>query len=173
GTKMSKRDRGSSLMEYLDQGYAPEAVTNYLCLLGWSPKGNREKISMKEVIELFDLPQILRHNARFDLNKLHWLNGEYVREMSDDRFHELAVHSLARVGIDTNQFELEYVKAALDTCKQKIKLFSELPKFGDFYFKDVELDSNTIKQDFPHTVLPHLKSLREALAQLKDFNADS
>ena len=174
GTKMSKRDQGASLMEYLDQGYAPEAVVNYLCLLGWSPKGNREKISMKEVIELFDLPQVLRHNSRFDLNKLHWLNGEYVREMSDDRFHELAVHSLARVGIDTNQFELDYVKAALDTCKQKIKLFSELPKFGDFYFKDeVELDANTIKQDFPATTLPHLKPLREALAQVTDFNADT
>ena len=56
------------------------------------------------MIELFDLPQILRHNARFDLDKLHWLNGEYLREMSDDRFHELAVHALARAGIDTNKY---------------------------------------------------------------------
>jgi glutamyl-tRNA synthetase len=174
GTKMSKRDTGASLMTYLDEGYAPEAVTNYLCLLGWSPKGNREKIAMKEVIELFDLPQILRHNARFDLNKLHWLNGEYVREMSDDRFHELAVHSLVRVGIDTNRFDLEYVKAALDTCKQKIKLFSEVPKFGDFYFKDeVELDPQTLSQDFPVAGLPNLKTLRDALAQLATFDADT
>src|SRR5205085_3178399 len=98
GTKMSKRDKGASLTTYVEEGYAPEAVVNYLCLLGWSPKGNREKVPVKEVIELFDLPQILRHNARFDLNKLHWLNGEYIKEMSADRFHELAVHALARVG---------------------------------------------------------------------------
>ena len=122
GTKMSKRDKGASLMTYQDDGYAPEAVVNYLCLLGWSPKGNREKVQMKEVVELFDLPQILRHNARrqFDLNKLwHWLNGEYIREMSADRFHELAVHALARAGIDTNKFDLSYVKAALDTFKRQ------------------------------------------------------
>ena len=174
GTKMSKRDKGASLMTYLDEGYAPEAVANYLCLLGWSPKGNREMVPMKEVIELFDLPQILRHNARFDLNKLHWLNGEYIREMDADRFHELAVHALARVGINTNSYELEYVKAALDTCKQKVKLFSELPNYGGFYFKDkVEFDPTTVAKDFPPEIMPHLKTLREAFAQLADFDADT
>ncbi len=173
GTKMSKRDKGASLMTYLDEGYAPEAVTNYLCLLGWSPKGNREKVPMKEVIELFDLPQILRHNARFDLNKLHWLNGEYVREMDADRFHELAVHALARVGIDTNAYDLDYVKAALDTCKQKVKLFSEVPAFGGFYFQDqIELPPATIKTDFPAEHKGHLVKLREALSKLDDFTAD-
>jgi glutamyl-tRNA synthetase len=173
GSKMSKRDKGASLMTYLDEGYAPEAVTNYLCLLGWSPKGNREKVPMKEVIELFDLPQILRHNARFDLNKLHWLNGEYVREMDGDRFHELAVHALARVGINTNQYDLDYVKAALDTCKAKIKLFTEVPAFGGFYFQDeIELDPATLKTDFPAENKPHLEKLREALSKLDDFNAD-
>ena len=173
GTKMSKRDQGASLMTYLDEGYAPEAVTNYLCLLGWSPKGNREKIPMKEVIELFDLPQILRHNARFDLNKLHWLNGEYVREMDADRFHELAVHALARVGIDTNRYDLDYVKAALDTCKQKVKLFSEVPAFGGFYFvEEIEFNRATMKTDFAPENLPHLKQLREALSKQDDFNAD-
>lgn len=170
---MSKRDKGASLMTYLDEGYAPEAVTNYLCLLGWSPKGNREKVPMKEVIELFDLPQILRHNARFDLNKLHWLNGEYVREMDADRFHELAVHALARVGINTNQHDLDYVKAALDTCKAKIKLFSEVTTFGGFYFQDeIELDPATVKTDFPEENKPHLEKLREALSKLEDFGAD-
>src|SRR5262245_36822443 len=58
GTKMSKRDQGASLSTYMEEGYAPEAVLNYLCLLGWSPKGNREKIPIQEVIERFDLPQI-------------------------------------------------------------------------------------------------------------------
>src|SRR5258707_786341 len=110
GTKMSKRDKGASLMTYLDEGYAPEAVANYLCLLGWSPKNNREKMSVAEVVEIFDLPQILRHNARFDMAKLDWLNGEYLREMDDDRFYELSIHALARAGIDTNKFDVNYVK---------------------------------------------------------------
>jgi glutamyl-tRNA synthetase len=115
GTKMSKRDKGASLTTYMEEGYAPEAVVNYLSLLGWSPKGNREKMSLSEIVELFDLPQILRHNARFDLAKLNWLNGEYVREMETDRFYELSIHTLAKAGLDTNRFPLQYVKDALDT----------------------------------------------------------
>src|SRR5262249_35659760 len=79
GSKMSKRDTGASLHSYVQEGYTPEAVVNYLSLLGWSPKGNREKMPLPELIALFDLPQILRHNARFDLVKLNWLNGEYIR----------------------------------------------------------------------------------------------
>ncbi|EEF60240.1 glutamate--tRNA ligase [Pedosphaera parvula] len=174
GTKMSKRDKGASLMTYVEEGYAPEAVINYLCLLGWSPKGNREKVPLKEVTELFDLPQILRHNARFDLNKLHWLNGEYIKDMSSDRFHELAVHALARIGIDTNRFDLEYVKAGLDTAKQKVKLFSEVPTFTDFYFKDeVELPAEMIQKDFPPTLKPSLQKLRDVYAQLPSFDPDT
>jgi glutamyl-tRNA synthetase len=174
GTKMSKRDKGASLMTYGEEGYAPEAVVNYLCLLGWSPKGNREKVPTKEVVELFDLPQILRHNARFDLNKLHWLNGEYIKDMSSDRFHELSVHALARVGIDTNKRELGYVKAGLDTAKQKVKLFSEVPTFTDFYFKDeIELPAEMILKDFPASLKPNLKKLRDAYAALPTFDPDT
>src|SRR5258708_2345541 len=136
GTKMSKRDRGASLTTYMDEGYCPEALVNYLALLGWSPKGNREKLALGEIIELFDLPQILRHNARFDLAKLQWLNGEYIREMSDDRFYEQSVHALRRAGLDTNKCGVEYVKAALDTCKGKVKLFNDLPEYAGFYFTD-------------------------------------
>ena len=90
GSKMSKRDRGASLTTYLDEGFLPEAVNNYLCLLGWSPKDNTEKLSLADVVERFDLPQILRHNAKFDFEKLVWLQGEYCRELPDDRFYELS-----------------------------------------------------------------------------------
>src|SRR5580765_1303270 len=63
GTKMSKRDQGASLTSYMEEGFAPEAVVNYLCLLGWSPKDNREVMPVQEVVLMFDLPQVLRHNA--------------------------------------------------------------------------------------------------------------
>jgi len=174
GTKMSKRDQGASLAAYLEQGYAPEAVVNYLCLLGWSPKGNREKVSTPEVIELFDLPQVLRHNARFDLKKLHWLNGDYIREMDKDRFYELGVHALARAGIDTNKHPLAYVKAALDTCRQKIKLFSEITAFADFYFVEaLAYPAESVKNDFTPQHRPPLQRVRDAFAQLETFEARS
>src|SRR5258708_25517550 len=114
GTKMSKRDQGASLTTYMEEGYAPEAIVNYLCLLGWSPKGNREKLPIKEVVELFHLPQILRHNARFDIDKLNWLNAEYVRELPRERFHELSVHALVRAGTDTHKSHLSFFKTSLD-----------------------------------------------------------
>jgi glutamyl-tRNA synthetase len=111
GSKMSKRDRGASLSTYWEEGFLPEAVNNYLCLLGWSPKDNLEKLSLAAVVERFDLPQILRHNAKFDFEKLLWLQGEYCRDLPGDRFYELAVHALAKAGMDTNKFDVTYVKA--------------------------------------------------------------
>lgn len=173
GTKMSKRDKGASLTSYMEEGYAPEAVLNYLCLLGWSPKNNREKLSLSEVVEMFDLPQILRHNARFDLAKLTWLNGEYLREMDTERFYELAVQAMGRSGLDTSHYPVEYVKAALDTCKGKFKLFSELPAYGGFYFKDeVQYDPEAAKRDFTPENQPRLARLREALSRLEPFEPD-
>src|SRR6266568_1413338 len=172
-TKMSKRDKGASLNSYIEEDYSPQAIVNYLSLLGWSPKGNREKIELAEIIELFDLPQILRHNARFDLAKLNWLNGEYMREMSEEKFYELSTRALARAGLDTSRYPLEYVKAALDTCKGKFKLFSELPAYAGFYFKEkMEYDPEAAQRDFTAENKPRLAKLREALAKLEPFDHD-
>jgi len=172
GTKMSKRDQGASLTTYMEEGYAPEAVVNYLCLLGWSPKDDRQKLPIQDVIELFDLPQILRHNARFDMAKLQWLNYEYLREMSDERFYELSVHAFAKAGLDTNRYPLDYVKAALDTCKGKIKVFSDLPGYAGFYFKDeIDYDPEAAKKDFVPENKPRLLKLRDAFAQASPFDA--
>jgi len=173
GTKMSKRDQGASLNSYIEEGYSPQAIVNYLSLLGWSPKGNREKIALAEIIELFDLPQILRHNARFDLAKLNWLNGEYIREMSEEQFYERSIRALARAGLDTSKYPLEYVKAALDTCKGKFKLFGELPAYAGFYFKEkIEYDPEAVQRDFIAENKPRLAKLREALAKLEPFDHD-
>jgi glutamyl-tRNA synthetase len=174
GSKMSKRDHGASLATYLDEGFLPEAVDNYLCLLGWSPKDNLEKMPLAEVIERFDLPQILRHNAKFDFEKLVWLQGEYCRELSGDRFYELAVHAFAKAGVDTNQLDVHYVKAALDTCRGKIKTFSELPAYAEFYFTDaIEYDAESAKKDFVPENKPRLEKLRNAFAHAPAFNAES
>jgi glutamyl-tRNA synthetase len=173
GTKMSKRDRGASLMTYVEEGYLPAALVNYLCLLGWSPKKNREKMALAEVVEAFDLPQILRHNARFDLTKLIWLNGEYVRELGDDRLFELSAEALTRAGLDLNAYPAEYVKAALETCKGKFKLFGELPAYAGFYFKEeVDYDPAAAQKDLTSENKPRLARLREELAKLEPFDAD-
>ena len=174
GSKMSKRDTGASLTTYLDEGFLAEAVNNYLCLLGWSPKDNLEKMPLADVIERFDLPQILRHNAKFDMEKLLWLQGEYCRELAPDRFYELAVHAFAKAGVDTNQFETSYVKAALDTCRGKIKTFSELPAYAGFYFRDeFDYEPEAAKKAFVPENKPRLEKVRDAFAKLPAFDAVS
>lgn len=173
GTKMSKSQHGAALDSYVREGYAPEAVVNYLCLLGWSPKDNREKMSLPEVVERFDLPQILRHNARFDMKKLQWLNGEYIRHMDKERYHELGAHALQKAGVDLAPFPTTYIKAALETCQEKVKLFTEIPPFIDFYFRDVTDYEPDSAKHFTAENKPRLQRLRDAFAKLPAFDAPS
>jgi glutamyl-tRNA synthetase len=172
GAKMSKRDAGASLQTYIDEGCAPEAVVNYLCLLGWSPKGNREKMPLSEIIQLFDLPQILRHNARFDLAKMNWLDGEYLRDLSDDRFRELGIAALHRAGIDLDKYSPEYVAAAVGTCKGKLKRLSEIAAYAGFYFShEIKIDPALAAKEFTPENLARLEKLRAAFAALPSFTA--
>jgi len=172
GSKMSKRDRGASLNTYMEEGYVPAAVVNYLCLLGWSPKDNREKLPIDEVIKRFDLPQILRHNAKFDMDKLEWLAGEYMREVNDADFHARGAEAFKRGGCAVENYSVEYLKAALDTSKGKVKKFSDLPTYAGFYFTDdVKLDPGLMAKDFTPENKPRVQRLRDAFAALGEFNA--
>jgi glutamyl-tRNA synthetase len=174
GSKMSKRDAGASLNTYTEEGFLPEAVCNYLSLLGWSSKDDREKIALPEVVRLFELEKIHRKNAHFDFAKCTWLNGEYVRELPNERFYALASIALARAGFDTTKFPEEYVRAALDTCKGKFRIFSELPAYGGFYFRDdVIYQPEGVSKHFIPENKPHLQALRDAFARLENFDATS
>jgi len=174
GSKMSKRDTGASLNTYIEEGFLPEGVRNYLCLLGWSPKDDREKIALDEVVRLFELEKIHRKNATFDLAKCTWLNGEYTRELPDERFLALAGIALTRVGYDLTKFSDDYVRAALETCKGKFRIFSELPAYGGFYFTDeIAYQPEGLAKHFIPENKPRLQALREAFASLENFDATS
>ncbi|MFN3409460.1 MAG: glutamate--tRNA ligase, partial [Limisphaerales bacterium] len=172
GSKMSKRDQGAIISVYMEEGYAPEAVLNYLCLLGWSPKDNREIMPLAEIIERFDLPGVLRSGAKFDMTKLQWMNWEYIRTMPNERYYDLAVHALGKAGINTNAHDPAYVRAALDTVKEKPKTFSELPGWCDFYFKEeLTYAPEAVERDFVPANKANLARLRDALEQLSSFKA--
>jgi glutamyl-tRNA synthetase len=174
GSKMSKRDQGASLNTYIEGGYLPEAVRNYLCLLGWSPKDNREKLELEEVVRLFELEKVHRKNAAFDLDKCIWLNGEYVRELSDERFQELGRNALQKAGIDLSKFSPDYVQAALETCKGKFKIFSELPAYAGFYFiDDFAYTAEGVAKHFVPETRPNLLAVRQTFAALEKFDAAS
>jgi glutamyl-tRNA synthetase len=128
-------------------------------------------VPLAEVIEMFDLPQVLRHNARFDINKLHWINGEYIKSMTAQRFNTLAADALERRGIPVRNYPPPYIDAALATAKEKVKQFTELPQFTAFYFKEkVELEPGAqLTADDKN----NLQALHHAFAGLETFNVDA
>ena len=172
GTKMSKRDAGARVEYYIRRGFLPAAVRNYLCLLGWSPKDNREKLDIDEIIRIFDLKNIGRSSATFDPDKLQWLNGEYARELSDEKFYELAVARLKLSGVKVDEYPDQYVRAALQTCKGKINTFDELPGYCGFYFTDnFDYDPQSAAKHFTVENKPRLKAVRDSLSSLERFDA--
>src|SRR6266513_2011038 len=147
GSKMSKRDEGARVDYYIRRGFLPEAVRNYLCLLGWSPKDNREKLDIEEVVKLFELAKINRRNAAFDLDKCFWLNGQYIAQMSLDRFIELARPFLEKADIDVS--DKNYLRAALSIVKEKIKLLSDVSECTRYFFiEDYEFDAAAVEKVF-------------------------
>jgi glutamyl-tRNA synthetase len=171
GSKMSKRDVGASVTSYIENGYAPEAVRNYLCLLGWSPKDNREKIEIEEVVQLFDLRKINRRNASFDLDKCNWLNGQYVLQMSLGRFRELSEPFIQKAGIIVS--DGAYLLKVLEIVKEKIKLFKDVPDWIGYFFTeeypfDPELVENTLKTP---GALDRLSRLRDKYAGVENWSA--
>ena len=172
GSKMSKRDEGARVATYIEQGYAPEAVRNYLCLLGWSPKDNREKIDIEEVVKLFELEKINRRNAAFDLDKCFWLNGQYIAQMSLDRFIELARPFLEKEKIDVS--DQSYLRAVLSIVKEKIKLLSDVPEWTRYFFtEDYEFDPVAVEKVFGKSeAAERLLALRDKFANIDNWNVE-
>ncbi len=171
GSKMSKRDAGASVTSYIEQGYAPEAVRNYLCLLGWSPKDNREKIDIEEVVELFDLKKINRRNAAFDLDKCFWLNGQYVSQMSLSRFRVLSEPFIVAAHLVIN--DEDYLLHVLEIIKEKVKLFKDVPEWiGYFFTEDYEYDPDAVAKTFKGGTAERLRQLAERYSALKIWSVD-
>jgi len=173
GSKMSKRDEGARVATYIEQGYAPEAVRNYLCLLGWSPKDNREKIEIDEVVKLFELEKINRRNAAFDLNKCFWLNGQYIAQMSLERFTELARPFLEKAKIDIS--DEKYLGAVLSIVKEKIKLFKDVPEWTAYFFtENYEFDPAAVKKVFGKPEAgTYLSALRDEFSKTDKWNVET
>ncbi len=170
GSKMSKRDEGARVATYIEQGYAPEAVCNYLCLLGWSPKDNREKIDMEEVVKLFELEKINRRNAAFDLDKCFWLNGQYIAQMPLERFTELARPFLEKAKID--RADQKYLREVLAIVKEKIKLFKDVPEWTAYFFtENYEFDPAAMEKVFSKPeAAQRLQALRDEFPKIDNWN---
>lgn len=169
GKKLSKRDGGSSVQYFMENGYTPEAVLNYLCLLGWSPKDNREMISRQEVQDIFDLKDVNRRNAIFDLDKCFWLNGQYIQHMPLERFADLALPFVDKAGIAYGTREA--LLPALAIVKPKVKHISDVPGWIGFLFtEEYPFDEEAVTKALrKEGATDRLKALGEAFSGLTEW----
>ena len=173
--KLSKRNGEVSIAWYREQGYLPEAICNYLALLGWSPGDDRENITMKELCELFTVEKVHSSPARFDMKKLEAINGDKIRALTPDEFLKWSLPFLTKAGIITGtDSEIALVKAALPIIQERIVKINEVPQMLKFLFVKefaVEADSvSKISDDVSKDVLK--RSLKE-LEPLTTWNHDS
>ncbi|MFZ4764423.1 MAG: glutamate--tRNA ligase [Roseimicrobium sp.] len=134
GSKMSKRDEGASLADYQQRGFLPEAVVNYLCLLGWTPKLDGEKFSLHDAVAVFEVGDIHHSNAKFDMTKCTWLNQQHLRDLTGAKLVEHARRWLEEAGLVVS--DTDYAARALESVKEKVSLASEFPGWVHFFFRD-------------------------------------
>jgi len=136
GAKLSKRHGGVSVEEYKKEGFLPEALANYLILLGWSPGEDLEVISLDEAVKLFDISDINDVQAKFDIQKLKWLNGEYIMKKKTEKLLPLIKAQLLNAGLDISGVADEYLSKVVDLYKIRMKTLSEFVELADCFFKD-------------------------------------
>ena len=173
--KMSKRDKGALIEEYEARGFLAVAVRNYISLLGWNPKDEREKMNIDEIIELFDFPGINKGNSRFDEKKLSALNAEYLRELNIESFTFLARPLLNEAGVVSENADENYLQAVLTLCQPKARSLDTLSELcGYFFVDDYAMDENTgakiAKKTDPKELLGEVLPILESI---KSFDADS
>lgn len=170
--KLSKRSGHASFEDLLEQGFLPEAVVNYIALLGWSPEDNREIFSLDELIKEFDYHRISKSPAVFDIQKLRWMNGEYFKAMDPERFYELALPYLKEVL--KKDFDLKKIAGMVQTrietfldIKDHIDFFEALPEY------DVEMYTHKKMKTNAETSLAVLKEVLPILEGTDDYSNDA
>lgn len=173
--KMSKRDKGALIEDYEQRGFLPSAVRNYICLLGWNPKDDREKMDIGEIIELFDFPGINKGNSRFDEQKLAALNADYLREMEIGSFSFLVRPILADAGVIAEEEDEDYLQSVLKLAQPKARSLEDLPEYVRYFFKEeYPLDEKAAakigKKADPRALIAEILPVLEGL---NEFAADS
>ena len=170
--KLAKRSGHASFEDLIEQGFLPEAVVNYIALLGWSPEENREIFSLEELIEKFDYRRISKSPAVFDINKLKWMNGEYLKAMDEERFYEMALSYLEKAL--TRKLDLHKIAAMVKTrievlpdIGELVDFFNELPEY------DTEMYAHKKMKTSKESSLVVLTELLPLLEKQEDYSNDA
>ncbi len=163
GERLSKRHGAVSVMQYHEDGYLPEALNNYLARLGWS-HGDDEKFSMHKLVEWFDLKHISKSPARFDPEKLGWLNQQYIKEADDARLARLMVPFLERDGCDVATGPAPDRVAAL--LKERVSTIEELADAAVYFYRPLEPSAELRALHYTTEVRAALDDLQRRLAEI-------
>lgn len=158
GRKMSKRMGDMSVTAYARRGYLPEAVVNFLALLGWSPPDNKELMSLEQMVKEFSLDRVSKSPGIFDEQKLNWMNNQYIRACDLERLADLALPHLEKAGLEP--VSREWLKYVLDVVRDELNCLEELPGHIEEFFPDTV--------DIEPGALPHLEA-ETAPAVLTEF----
>lgn len=173
GSKLSKRNGDASFMDLYNEGYLPEAIVNYLVLLGWSPNSNQEVFSMDELIKEFSPERISKSSSQYDVKKLNWFNAQYIKKLEDDKYLELVMPFLKEAYDLTNKSE-EWIKHLALIYKNHIsygkQIVSDVSLFFDKETKPSEECIEFMKNEEVPTVINVFKQEIEAIS---DWNIEN
>lgn len=173
GEKLSKRKSSASFQDLIQTGFLPEAIINYIALLGWSPENNREFFTLKELENEFKIKGLSKSPAIFDLNKLRWMNGEYIKNMDEGKFYELVLPYLKN---SIQKSDLDYKQLA-KMSQSRINFVHEAPDLFDFIDKLPNYDTNLFIHKKMKTNLENslevLKIILPKLHELSIWTEDS
>ena len=165
GKKLSKRHGATGVDEFRKSGYLPDALVNFLALLGWAPDGETTIMSREELVERFSLERVTASPAQFDYAKLDWMNGMYIRALSEEAFAHALVLWLGEQGYE---WDAALVRKAAPLVQEKLTRLEEFPAYARFLFEDVRADPAELDGG-----APVIAAARDALAELEPFTAES
>ena len=170
--KLSKRSGHSSYEDLLEQGFLTEAIVNYVALLGWCPQDNQEIFSLEELVKVFDYHHMSKSPAVFDIQKLKWMNGEYMKAMDEDKFYEMALPYIKQV--ITKDLDLRKIA---HMAKTRIEVLPDIPALIDFFEAvpeyDVSMYTHKKMKTNPEISLEVLEKILPVLGNQKDYSNDA
>jgi nondiscriminating glutamyl-tRNA synthetase len=176
--KMSKRDE--SIIQFIEQykelGYLPEAVVNFIALLGWSPKGEEEIFTLEELIEQFDLSRVSKSPAVFDMDKLNWMNNHYLKKSPLERVVALSLPHLQKAGYisaSPNEATLEWVTALVGLNQERMRFAAEIVELSELFFKEELLMDEEAKAILAEEHVPVVvKSFLQQVSEAEQFSVE-
>ncbi len=178
-TRLSKRHGAVSISQFRQEGYLPEALVNYIALLGWSPGNNREIIAINELVDEFSLRRVNKSSAIFDMNKLRWINGEYIKKKKTPELTDLLIPSLKTKGyLKTGRLSADrrkWLEELVELFKDRVKLLDEfVEQAGYFFTEKLSYDKEAVDKYLKtENVAVLLKRLKTELEKLTSFDVRS